>query len=1231
MYRKRICLTAAVLLLFAIDGTAQKKNPAKYPSLLWEITGNGLKKPSYLFGTMHVSNKMVFHLSDSFYQAIKSVDAVALELNPDRWQGQMVTVEKMKNDYARYLRPAGGNYLTESAFRMSKYEDELKAGIRTEPAVVNNLLYRSYKAREDFEEDTFLDLYIFQTGKKLGKRATGVEDFYEAEKIVIEAYTDMAKEKKKKVIDTDGESYSDIQQKIQDAYRRGDLDLMDSLDLMMERSDAFREKFLYKRNDIQAASIDTILKKSSLFVGVGAAHLPGKRGVIEMLRRMGYTLRPIKMVDRDAQQKDAIDKLTVPVTFTQYQSADGMYSVDVPGQLYAMDNEYRSLDRLQYSDMSNGAYYLITRVKTHAAFTGMKEEEVLKKIDSMLYDNIPGKILSKTPLTRNGYKGYDIVNKTRRGDVQRYHFYVTPFEVMIFKMSGKETYVQGAEADRFFNSIVLQPQGNTALNYEPPQGGFSVQLPQTPNAGFNDLRAPNGRWEYEAVDKTTGAAYLIFRKSIYNFEFLDQDSFDLAMIEESFRSPDYFDKQVRRKMSSFNGYPCLDVTEKMKDGKEVYARYLIKGPHYYVLAMRGGDKKQSPDAFFNSFRFTPYRYNTARVYADTLLRFSVQTPISPNIDNEYRKLIEKAKKEAESGQGYSKYVAFWPKEMKALFRSDSTGEVIGVSVQEYPRYFYIKDPAKFWENELTDYYAKTGMALHGKTPLTIPGDTIGYTFHLRDTGSSRVIDRSLFKSGNYMFSLVTMGDTLNHASDFTRQFLASFQPMKDSTGNSFFNNQLDSFFTDLFSKDSAVQVRAQQQLSNVYYGEKGIPHILKAIDRLKTGDREYFTIKSKLIAELGYIRDTVKHEVVPALKKIFEQTADTSLFQNEVFKALARHQSKEAYTLLKELMLQDPPVFDDRYEYSTMFSQMDDTLKLSRMLFPDLMQLASLDDYKGRVLSLLVSLADSGYIQAKDYEAYFSKIYFDARIELKKLQGKDEKRMEAESRKEKSDEDQDYNQPYRSNSDDNEDLEQYVVLLLPFYDKNPGVQKFFARLLQSKDPMVRMNTAVSLLRNGTPVADSILTALAAKDQYRAVLFYRLKKNKLLAKFPARYNTPLDLARSRLVNDKNLEKVDSIVFITKQKVYTRTKAGFVYFFKYRIKKDDDWKIGISGLQPENEKEADDDDMFASMTDKKLKKDEPEPEQFNKLLKKMLFAKHDSGENFFEGEGRGYNSRVPDDED
>ncbi|WP_394767939.1 TraB/GumN family protein, partial [Ferruginibacter sp.] len=440
-YKSGKVMTILVAVLVGMQGYCQKNTTNKYPSLFWEITGNGLKKPSYLFGTMHVSNKMVFHLSDSFYFAMKNVDAVALELNPDVWQGQMVSLDRLKQNYANFVKSPGNDFLTENSFRITNYDDELKVALATEPTIVNNLLYRSYKAKEDFEEDTFLDMYIFQTGKKLGKRSAGVEDFYETEKIVLQAYSDMATEKNKKPVDTDGESMGDITKKMQDAYRRGDLDLMDSLDIMTERSVAFRENFLYRRNEVQANSIDTILKKSSLFVGVGAAHLPGDRGVIELLRKMGYRLRPIKMTDRDAEKKDETDKLKVPVIFSERKAEDAFFSVDMPGPLFKMTDEYQGFDRRQYADMSNGSYYLVTRIKTHAAFLGQSEDQVMKKVDSMLYENIPGKIVKKLRIEKSGYRGFDLTNKTRTGDLQRYNIFVTPFEILIFKMSGKENYV----------------------------------------------------------------------------------------------------------------------------------------------------------------------------------------------------------------------------------------------------------------------------------------------------------------------------------------------------------------------------------------------------------------------------------------------------------------------------------------------------------------------------------------------------------------------------------------------------------------------------------------------------------------------------------------------------------------------------------------------------------------------------------------------------------------------
>ena len=121
------------------------------------------------------------------------------------------------------------DYLNEKSFQLEKYEDKLKFALSEEPTLINGLLYRTFQAKADFEEDTYLDLYIYQTGKKLGKQATGVENYFETEKLILEATQDMMKDKKKRNADADGESFYEIEKKTQEAYRKGDLDMLDSL------------------------------------------------------------------------------------------------------------------------------------------------------------------------------------------------------------------------------------------------------------------------------------------------------------------------------------------------------------------------------------------------------------------------------------------------------------------------------------------------------------------------------------------------------------------------------------------------------------------------------------------------------------------------------------------------------------------------------------------------------------------------------------------------------------------------------------------------------------------------------------------------------------------------------------------------------------------------------------------------------------------------------------------
>ncbi len=1215
-----ICVTA-FFLFFAFSSQAQRHIEKKYPTLLWEITGNGIKKPSYLFGTMHVSSKLVFHLSDSFYLDIKNADVVALELDPQLWQDQLFRFENLQSNLRYYTAGAPNDLINEKSFQLEKYEDRLKTALSDEPTVINGLLYRTYRGQADFEEDTYLDLYIYQTGRKLGKQATGVENYFQTERLIMEAAQDMMKDKKKKAPDTDGESAYEIERKSQEAYRQGDLDLLDSLERLMEPSEAYMEKFLYRRNEIQAASIDSIVRRHSLFVGVGAAHLPGKRGVIELLRKKGYTLRPVMMPDQDATRRDDIDKIKVPVSFSPFVSPDGAFSVQLPGKLYRRTDS-RSPDSWQYADMSNGAYYMIGRVKTHSSFMGQKDEIILKKVDSLLYENVPGKILKKTPVTRNGYKGYDITARTRRGDIQRYNILVTPYEVWVFKMSGTNNYVDGPEAEQFFNSINIRgsgPAGWTA--FTPARGGFTIRWPRTPTQNKNVSDADGVvRWEYEAADTTTGNAYLLWKSTVQNYRILEEDTADLSLMEESFRNSGYIDKCLTRATGLFDNHACLDATYQEKDGSFIRARFLLHGADYYLLAAHGRGKDKSFTGFFDSFSFSPYRYPSFRNYVDSFLHISVTTPMVPDVDAGMRRIVERASSE-EFLNSIPDYNSYWPRPKTALFEDDSTGEAVFVSVESFPKYYYPKDTASFWQEETSEKRLRRDLIVSAKQPYK-EDDRFGFRYTLTDTNTTRRISMWVFLQGNHLFRVVSLADSLQENSEFVTRFFATLRPIgpasPGSTGAAkgeaalpVFESKVNDFFRDFYSKDSLVAQKAKSDIPNVYFGPAGVPALLQVIGTLPYNGKDYFQTKTKFINELGYINDSAAvPAVVAGLKQIYEKAGDTSTLQNAVLKALAHQKTSASYQLLRQLMIQDPPVFDNNTDYTYLFRDIGDSLALARTLFPGLLQLAAVDDYKSNIQSLLADLVDSNYLQASDYEPYFSQIYFDAKFQWKKQAGKDEKKLQ------KKEEDNDDNTDVESEDNSaGSALDDYAILLLPFYDKNPTIPHFFDKLLQSRDAQLRMNTTLLLLRHHRPVADSILTTLAADDATRSALFQGLTDINQADKFPQRYKTQENIARSLLVAAHGSEGLAAITLVERRPAQFKQKKGSVYFFQYKLNKDDDWLLGLSGIQPLNQKDVSTDASLVVLTGKKLRADTPVIQQFEEQWRRVLLSRRKSANAFF----------------
>jgi len=93
--KKLIVLFLSILTISLSAQESQK-------GLLWKITKNGTTKPSYIYGNMHVSSKIAFHLGEEFFEAISSVDKVALESNPIIWLDEIMQSKLAANYIGRF-------------------------------------------------------------------------------------------------------------------------------------------------------------------------------------------------------------------------------------------------------------------------------------------------------------------------------------------------------------------------------------------------------------------------------------------------------------------------------------------------------------------------------------------------------------------------------------------------------------------------------------------------------------------------------------------------------------------------------------------------------------------------------------------------------------------------------------------------------------------------------------------------------------------------------------------------------------------------------------------------------------------------------------------------------------------------------------------------------------------------------------------------------------------------
>lgn len=286
------------LLMVLFFGCKAQPNPSftvqkNSNSLLWEISGNGLKNPSFLFGTFHLLCKDDIHFSDQLLKAVKSSNEIYMELDMDDPSTMLSGMMYMN---MRGDTTLADLYTPQEYERLKNYfSDTLKMPLmilqKAKPFFLVALLYPRMM---NCPSPSGVEEALVKIAKEDKKEIQGLETMqFQASVFDSIPYKWQAEELLKNI-----DSFSVNKNEFETMVGFYKNQQMDSLKTILGKSELGSDKYddllLNDRNKKWVKKLDTIIKKESVFVAVGAGHLVGDMGLINLLKKQGYKVEPLE-------------------------------------------------------------------------------------------------------------------------------------------------------------------------------------------------------------------------------------------------------------------------------------------------------------------------------------------------------------------------------------------------------------------------------------------------------------------------------------------------------------------------------------------------------------------------------------------------------------------------------------------------------------------------------------------------------------------------------------------------------------------------------------------------------------------------------------------------------------------------------------------------------------------------------------------------------------------------
>ena len=282
---------ALVLLLVAFNTQAQ------YKSLLWKISGNGLKDTSYLYGTMHTADSRILELSNRAKPYFDGSKAYAMELDPDGEKNMMGLMGKlmMGKDHSLQKMIPAKEYSYLDSICSSQMGLPMSMFDNVSPVIIMTIFEGVTMGLDETSvtgKVPVLDLYFHEEAKKAKKKIIGIETVAEQ----LGALNSLSYQEQADMLTQEVDSFQVNKNSSSDVlkyYLDQDLDSLSANDTEDKKSEKFYKALLVDRNARMATRMSELIKKQPTFIAVGALHLPGDIGVIALLRKKGFTVEPV--------------------------------------------------------------------------------------------------------------------------------------------------------------------------------------------------------------------------------------------------------------------------------------------------------------------------------------------------------------------------------------------------------------------------------------------------------------------------------------------------------------------------------------------------------------------------------------------------------------------------------------------------------------------------------------------------------------------------------------------------------------------------------------------------------------------------------------------------------------------------------------------------------------------------------------------------------------------------